>query len=696
MANISGHNYAEDLLNDSSLKSTASKTSVTGYDYANDILSGQSETLSGNMTVTGRPSIKNNPEMAANTGDLATASFADDPAVRINYLAQQRFPNDPNAINRYGFDEQAGQIYYEADDGNLYSEDSPEGGVGSFLKRNLASVASKAIPLAAQTGAGIATSPMMLTGLGTVGSVGVVTAAGGVGESIRQFLGKRMLGDKFSMGEVGKEAVLGGLGQLGGKLLIRSGNRNLARDFDRMDTPRVNQLLSDANTSGIQLTPAEATGLRSLRNQQRMIGRTPEGADIMGDFYAARNTEQIPKARDAMLDSISPVTETDLAASRLKDAASEIGDKAIKARSDKVRPIYQKLMQPTNIVDTSAFADDAVFNSVLANVRKDPIFGGLKNAPDNSLPVLDAVKKEMDDMIGQATQSGQRNRARVLSESRDNLLQAADSAYPEYGQVRAEFAGMSPEVTQITKGSIGNVAKSEGQVKDTAKLFDFNKISPAQVKQTRLQFEKNGKLDEYNAGLRAFIQDKWAQAGKDTAAGAKGNLAGAYRASIFGDVRARETLKAAMQPDQYDAFSRFMNVLEAAGKAMPEGSPTATDLTAMKGLKDKAGGIAKTIANFDITKPLGAIGDWIENTSASKQAEKIATIITSPDGISKMRELRKLSPTSEKARVLVSQLLTNEVSKTNKRVFGYDAVSKEDIKALSYLNNSGTSLQGDE
>ncbi len=211
-----------------------------------------------------------------------------------------------------------------------------------------------------------------------------------------------------------------------------------------------------------------------------------------------------------------------------------------------------------------------------------------------------------------------------------------------------------------------------------------------------MQFEKAGKLDEYNAGLRAYIQDKWAQAGKDTAAGAKGNLAGAYRASIFGDVRARDTLKAAMPADQYDAFTRFMNVLEAAGKAMPEGSPTATDLTAMQGMKDKAGGVVKAVINTDVTKPLGAIGDWIENKSVAKQAEKIATIITSPDAISKMKELRKLSPTSEKARVIVSQLLTNEASKTNKRVLGYDKVTPEEIKSLSYLNNFATSPQDGE
>lgn len=688
MANISGHDYATDLLDNpaSAPKASGNKISVSGHDYANDLLSGESETLGGNTTVTGRPSIKNTPEMAASSGDLATASFADDPAVRANYLAKQRFPNDPNAINRYGFDENSGQIYYQADDGQLYSEDQPEGGVGQFLKRNVVGNISKAIPFTAQTVAGVATAPLLSTGVGTAGSMAAVGAAGAGGESIRQFIGKRLLGDKFSMGEVGKEAALGALGQGAGKLLTIGGNRALAKDYGRFNAAAVGALSKDAQDVGVQLTPAELTGLRSLRNQQRVIGRTNEGADILGDFYEARNTVQIPQARDKVLNEISPLAETDIAAQNLKQASSDIGEAAIKARSDKVRPIYQKLMQPNNVVDASSFADDGVFTSVLNNVRKDPIYSGLKNAPDNSLPVLDAVKKEMDDMIGQATQSGQRNRARVLSESRDKLLQVADSAYPEYGQVRAEFSGMSPEVTNITKGSIGATAKSGGQVKDTGLLFDFNRISPSQVKQTRLQFEKAGKLDEYNAGLRAFIQNKWAQAGKDTQAGAKGNLAGAYRASIFGDVRARDTLKAAMSSDQYDSFSRLMNVLEAAGKALPEGSPTATDLSGMAGMKDKAGGVVKSVLNFDITKPAAGIANWMEDRAYGKQAETLANIITSPDAMSKLKELRKLSPTSEKARVIVGQLLTNETAKTKKRVLGEQPVSDEELRALSYLN----------
>lgn len=692
MANVSGHNYADDLLN-SPAESTPEPVSATKHDYADDILSGGSETVGGNVTVTNRPFVRNDPEMAAGGGDLAVASFADDPMVRMKYLAEQRFPDDPNAIQRYGFDSDSGQIFYQADDGKLYSEDQPEGGVGQFLKRNVAGGASKAIPFTAQTVAGVATAPALASGpLGAAGSVAAVGAAGAGGESIRQFIGKRMLGDKFNTGEVIKETILPMVGQGVGGLAMKFGNRFVARDLARIDPTKAAQLGDDAARVGIDLTPAEQTGLRSLQQQQRVVARTPEGADVMGDFYTRRNTEQIPRAVDDVLNRISPVAETDVAAQNLKAASGEIGEAAIKARSDAVRPIYQKLMTPDNVVDASNFADDAVYKSVLDKVRKDPIFGGLKDAPDNSLPMIDAVKKEFDDMIGAATQAGQRNRARVLAESRDKMLSVADDAFPEYAQVRSEFAGMSPEVTQVTKGPIGVNAKSGGQVKDTGALFDFNRLGPGEIRKARATFEKAGKMDEYNAGLRAFIQNKWSQATKDTAAGPKANLAGAYRASIFGDVRAREAMKAAMAPDQYDAFTRLMDVLEAAGKAMPEGSPTATDMAGMKTLSAEAGGLMNKTGRL-LTKPLSTINEWLEAGASSSHAENIAQIITSKEGMAKLRELRKLSPTSEKARVIVAQLLTNEVAKTPKRVFGYGKalkpgdVTAEDMANLSYLTS---------
>jgi hypothetical protein len=689
MAETTGYNYAEDLLGTSPASpAKANATSATSYDYASDLLSAESKSLDGKTTVTGAPVINRMPEAAASSGDLAKASFADDPVVRAQFLASKRFPNDPKAIERYGVNPDSGEIYYRADDGNLYSEDQPEGGAGQFFKRNVTANAGKAIPIGLEIGAGVATAPLMSTGVGVAGSAAAVGAAGSAGEIIRQFLGKKMLGDKFSTGEVLKEGGIAAAGQGVGGMLTKYGNRMLARDINKLNQVNVDDLVTKAKDMGIDLTPAEITDLRSLRAQQRTIGRTEEGADILGDFFKNRNTVQIPQAKDRVLSSISPVDQTDVAASTVKEASEDIGNAAVKARSAAVKPKYDALMVPSNTVDIKPLEVDSVFTMALNNVRKDPIYGSLSKAPNNSLPVLDAVKKELDDMIEVAKRAGQGNRARVLTESKEKLLAQTDAAFPEYASVRAEFAGMSPEVTEITKGTIGQVAKSKGGVNDLGTLFDFNRTGPKEIAKARSQFEKSGKIDEWNAGLRAFIQNKWSAAGKETAAGPRANLAGAYRSSIFGDERARQAMKSAMSPEQYEGFSRFMDVLEAAARALPEGSPTATDMAGMAAMRGKAGGAVKAVTNFDITKPLGQIGDWLENKAYGKQAEQIAQIITSPDGMAKLKELRKLTPGSMKARALVGQMLSAEAAKLPNRVMGYQEITPEDMKNLSYISGA--------
>jgi hypothetical protein len=52
------------------------------------------------------------------------------------------------------------------------------------------------------------------------------------------------------------------------------------------------------------------------------------------------------------------------------------------------------------------------------------------------------------------------------------------------------------------------------------------------------------------------------------------------------------------------------------------------------------------------------IADWATRKDASANAANIADIITSPDGISRLKELKKMSPTSAKRWAGLGQLLS--------------------------------------
>ena len=56
------------------------------------------------------PTVEQSDEMGAEVSDTAVASLADDPRARMRYFAKERFPDDPNAVKRYGM--VGGQIVY--------------------------------------------------------------------------------------------------------------------------------------------------------------------------------------------------------------------------------------------------------------------------------------------------------------------------------------------------------------------------------------------------------------------------------------------------------------------------------------------------------------------------------------------------------------------------------------------------------
>lgn len=72
------------------------------------------------------------------------------------------------------------------------------------------------------------------------------------------------------------------------------------------------------------------------------------------------------------------------------------------------------------------------------------------NAP--LMVVIDAWKKQADDMIGNAIRSGNANQARVLSGMRDRVLETVDNSNPAYAQARGAWAGPSRYLDAIEEG----------------------------------------------------------------------------------------------------------------------------------------------------------------------------------------------------------------------------------------------------
>jgi hypothetical protein len=117
-------------------------------------------------------------------------------------------------------------------------------------------------------------------------------------------------------------------------------------------------------------------------------------------------------------------------------------------RSDAARPTYESVVNNAqNLIPDEKFAavgSDPYIKGVIKRVKSNKLFG-MADLPDNSMPVVDATKKQLDDLIGAAQRAGRKNEARMLMGKKEALVGVADEAFPDYKMVRevwSDFSGV--------------------------------------------------------------------------------------------------------------------------------------------------------------------------------------------------------------------------------------------------------------
>ena len=601
---------------------------------------------------------------AASVGDIAVASLATDPAAQIRYFAKQRgIPED-----RYGIAN--GRIVYRDDDGKLYYE-VPQAefniqrkdSIPSIVKE-LASGVGPAISPVASTAAGVLTAPMMLTGPGGMAaSMGITAAAGGAAEAGRQALANKLMGQEFEPSRIAGETIAAGTGQAIGAGLSGVAQRGIVRDIGKLDRSGMAATEATAAKYGIPLTPAESSGLSSLAAQQKALGNLPATADTMKDFYG-RRAGTIRTAVDDYFAKVSTVDSPELAGQMTVKAADDAITNAKRARSAAAREKYAFVDDPANIIPDEAFAAikaDEFTADLIQSIKSDKLYG-MKAMPDNSLPVIDAAKKRFDDLIAAAERQGEGNRARLLTQKRDNLLEVADEAFPEYKIARDAFAGKSPEVDALEEGLTGVIAglKDRNAQQAAEKLFSATSSGPEAVAKARAAINGTDP-DAWQAIKRAWLQRQWEAAGKETlASGSEALNQGAkFRNLLLGDERKRQMMRAALSNDEWRTINELSEVLEAAGKVKPIGSDTAWNQEMMRLARQESTPVLAKMARALRPQDWGRlVEEWATERGLAKNAEKLAEVITQPGAGQKLKQIRQMNPNGARFKAALSQFLS--------------------------------------
>ena len=565
------------------------------------------------------------------------------------------------------------EIVYQANDGQYYKE------IPSVFTKPMTAAgyyAPDVLEAAPDIAAGIVTSPMLLTGpLGVAGSAAITGGVAAGTNAIRQSLAGLLGDQEFSGSDVAKQGLISGGMQLlpfgVGKYL----ERNIAKDIGKVSSTEVADLTQKAKDLGIQLTPAELTNLPSLKSQQKVLGNIVESADTLGDFYLKRYKEQVQPAVNKFLSSISKVDDPMTAGYRGQQALKDRIVQLEQAREEGSAPLYRAAFERSVPVDVAPIVKDIdamlkiakgdelkALQRIKNNLyREKPSFNAqgdevMVKTFEDRLPALQRAKFDIDKMFKEESFSSMDKVIQgEVTNIKNRLVQSMGKDNPMYLEANARFEELSQPLNIFAERRAGQslTAVSKDNLNDLANRL-FNNASPQTVRYTRQQIQAVSP-EAWNDVTRAYLQTQWEKAMKPRIGAKEPRIdAGAdWKAMILGDSKSQKALLEALGAQQFQALNNLTAVLEAAGRVKKLGSDTAFNQRALKEMEDNApsalAAFAKVTGGILTPQKYGQFfRDWATERAFTNNAEQLANVITSKDGMNRLRELRKMSPTTPK------------------------------------------------
>jgi len=651
------------------------------FDYASAFIAGQRAT-SGQQAGSGQfpelgPKPISDPSRAAGFITSFGGGIPTDKQAAIKYFAQQRgIP-----ASRYTIVD--GDIAYQADDGKYYKEIAGPVSTAAYYAPDVAEMIPDIL-------AGVASAPLMMGGPLGIATGSTITGSTAAGTNyLRQKLGGLLGGQEVDPYQVALAGGLSGAAELAPAIRKGFVERRTARDIAQMNVPLVNSLRSKAGRLDIPLTPAEITNLASLMSQQKVITNVPESQVKMQKFYKERE-QKVQSAVNDYLDTISKVQESSEAGLMGSEALQARKQQLIDERKAATEPLYTSAFAASVPVDTAPVINkiDNFLKTQPANGRAASYLKKMKSlferevpaldeagqeitkkGIENRLPVLQNIKFELDSMFNEDAFKALDTKIQSnLTEVKNTLLEQMGKDNPDYLAANAEFQSRSVDLNEFNKRITGS---SLIQIpRDNLKNFSnriFENPSAATVKYAKEQIIQGGGQEAWDAVVRSYLDDVWIKARKPskTQQGDKFDTGNTWQNILLGDQKTKEAMRVALDTDQYKALTDLAEVLQAAGSVRKLGSDTAFNQLVTEELMKNppvtsiTTGVARAIGGIKLDQPAKALSDWAIKRDAAANADKIASIITSPDGIARLKELRQMSKTSAKYWAGLSQLLSD-------------------------------------
>lgn len=518
-------------------------------------------------------------------------------------------------------------------------------------------------PGLANMGGQVAKALMTGTAGGTAKEVASHYTDSPIGQSIASFLGMMT------------PAFLPGMRPSSGRAVA-----NALRGVEPQDYLSAQTLQRDAAGMGAPITGAEAIaqtkGASPLTAIQRVIEQSPKGSPIMTNFMTAR-PEGNRQALDSVTSAMGPLPPSPSSISpALQDAAKAALTDARQTGNAAAEPFYRAAeKQQVPLADWNVLTQDPAVNQAILRVKSQPEWGVSKEPP-GSVKLLDAAKRWIDGKLESVQTTN--SEKRIWGDANDKIKTTADAASPDYKIARALVAENHKNVvTPMQRSPIGDLAYAKPAPGDTLMREQSNILMPQTpkvlneqtIQQTvaTLQKQNPAAVPDF---LRQNLQSIFDETSQKIQSGANQWGGAKYAAVVSGNAQQAKNLQALIESlpngkQAYSGFRRMLDVMEAQGKREPPGSRTEFNKQISEGLS--GGGIGSTTAAVLSPGYWGTVvKDWYDKFRYGSNSKQMATLLTDPESVTKLRALANLAPNDTKATQLVSSLLQSNRDLANK------------------------------
>ena len=384
----------------------------------------------------------------------------------------------------------------------------------------------------------------------------------------------------------------------------------------------LNQLKTATPDSPVLLPDIAGDEVQGLT---RAIGKLSGGKDIITDALENRSKDAVRRVTNQLAKDVSNV-----------DSYFGSLDDLSNARSKMAAPLYKKAFDKGTTLDIKK--NKALFDKIAPDIKDARAkFRMDENIADNSLTMLDAAKKSLDDKIGVAVRGGENQQASVLLGIKKDLVNKLDELNPDYKKARQVFSDFSS-----IKG-----AQEQG--------LQFSKMRPEEIRRYMSGLGVSEK-EAFGIGVRENLQKTVTSTG-DGADPAK---------RIFGNTFKRDQLKAIFQNDtKYNQFTKKMNeeikAAETKFKVLG-GSRTDINLASETEFLNKIAQTGGAVATGGKLPLINAAVSSIKNKFggiSEKNAKQLATIL-----VNRKESIKLLESIVKKEQAPVQKRLINEFIKS--------------------------------